>query len=91
MHDRANSVNKLCHQLLIGEMLSINDATEGMDKDMVVVPIAETPFQFIQVPVKVLGTDLVECSDDASLEQGPKRLLWSWYERHPQPIPQQSG
>ena len=52
-------------------MLSVNNTTKGVDENMVVVPIAEAPFQFIQVPVKVLGTDLVECSDDASLEQGP--------------------
>ena len=71
---RSNILPALGDQPFIGQMLSIDDTAKGVNKDVVIVPIAETPFQFIQVSVNVLSTDLVECPDDAPLEQGPNAL-----------------
>ena len=53
----------LCYQGLVCEVL-------GVDKDMVVVPVTEMPFQFVQVTVDMLGADLVGCSNDTPLRQG---------------------
>ena len=54
--------------------LGVDDALECMDEDMGVVTVTVAPLQFIQVPVEVLSADLVERSNDASLEQGPDAL-----------------
>ena len=48
-------------------MFRVDYSAECVNEDMIVVPVAETPFQLIQVPAQVLGADLVESSDDAAL------------------------
>ena len=55
----SNVFPQLSSQPLIGKVFRVNNTTKGVDEKMVVVPITKAPFQFIQVPVKVLGTDLV--------------------------------
>ena len=52
-------------------MLSVDDAPDRVDEDVVVVAVAVPPVRFFEVTVKVLLRDLVEGSNDASLEQAP--------------------
>ena len=58
----------LSHKTLIRQMLSVNNTAKGVSENVGVLTVAIPPFQFVQVPVNVLGADLVECSNDASLE-----------------------
>ncbi len=43
-----------------------------IEEQIRVIPAVETEAHFVQVSRKVLGADLVPCSDHATLEQGER-------------------
>ena len=61
-------------QLLVGKIASVDDPLHGVMEDLRVVPVVETPFQFFEVAVQMLDADLVERSDNRTLEQRPYAL-----------------
>ena len=65
------NVNGLSLKLPIRDSLSVDHSAERIDEDVVVVPVAESPFEFFEVTVEMLSGHLVERTDDGTLEQRP--------------------
>ena len=61
----------LCHQLLVSQRSGVHNSLHGVMENLRVSPIVESPLQFLQVAVQMLDADLVERSDNRSLEQAP--------------------
>ena len=60
----------LGYQSLI-QVLSVDDAPERVNEDVVVAPVVVSPFELFEVAVEMLRADLMEAADDAPLEQAP--------------------
>ncbi len=64
----------LSNQLSIWQVSSVNDPLQGVVEDVRIIAVVETPFQFFEVTVKMLRTDLVKRSDNRPLEERPHAL-----------------
>ena len=67
---RPDILSQLGSKPFVSKMLSVNYLLESITEDIVVVTVGKTPFQFPQVPLQVLAANLVEGSDNGTLEQG---------------------
>ena len=65
------SLRSPVNELPVGERVGVHDAPQGVSEDVRVVPVVEPPFQFFEVAVQMLRTDLVERADDGALQQAP--------------------
>ena len=41
-------------QVLVGERSGVDDPLQSITKDMRIVPVVESPFQFLQVAIKIV-------------------------------------
>ena len=67
-------IRALSHQFPISEVPSVENPKQGVTKNMRIVAVVETPFQFLKVSVQVLPAHLVEGTNNGPLEQAPDPL-----------------
>ena len=61
-------------QIAVREIARLRDAAERSDEDVIVFEVAETPLNFVYVPVEVFHGHLVERIGYRPLEQRPHAL-----------------
>ena len=56
---------------MISEGVGIHNPAQGVVEDVGVFPVVESPFEFFQIEIEMLGADLMEGTDNRTLEQRP--------------------
>ena len=56
------------------EATALDHPPQRVAEDVGVVPVVEPPLQFVEIGVEMLGTDLVERTDDRAFQKAPDAL-----------------